>query len=250
MAIHKLLQLLRDNAANERQPLQMLRNEADKSATIFIYDVIDAWYGISAEQIGKTIMGLDPDTTLHLRINSPGGDVFEGRAIRTHIAQFAGKTVAHIDGLAASAATTVADGADEVEIVEGGFFMIHNGWTLAMGDKNEFRKNADLLDKVDVAIAADYSRRTGVGTEQLAAWMNAETWFSADEAVKNGFATRTAAEPSKGSVSQNSRKRWNLAAYDKAPQALLEPVHTPAPEAEYEALRAHNLRRLQVLQFA
>lgn len=250
MKIQKLLQLLRDNAAAERAPLNLVRNEAEKSATLFIYDVIDPWYGVSAEAIGKTLMGLDPDTTLHLRVNSPGGDVFEGRAIRTHISQFAGKTIAHIDGLAASAATTVVDGADEVEIVDGGFFMIHEGWTLGYGNKRELRKTSDLLEKVDAAIVADYARRTGLEVEQLVQWLEAETWFSADEAVQHGFATRKAETSTGGDAKNSSARRWNLGAYDKVPKALLTP-EPPAPsEPDYAALHAHNLRRLQVFQFA
>lgn len=257
MAIQKLLQLLRDNAAGaERKPLNVVRAEGSTEATIYIYDVIDAWWGVSAQQVALAISALGPDVqTLHLRINSPGGDVFEGRAIRTHIAQFAGKTIAHIDGLAASAATTIADGADEVEIVEGGFYMIHNSWTFAYGNKTELRKTADLLGKVDEAIVTDYARRTGADLAQLVQWMDDETWFTADEAVEHGFANRKAAVPKKedAAATQDRAKRWNLAAYDKAPKALLEPaVQTPAPVAEpdYEALRAHNQRRLQVMQFA
>lgn len=245
----KLLQLLRDNSAGERKPLNVVRNEGGAEATLFIYDVIDAFWGVSAAQVAEALAALDPSTTLHLRINSPGGDVFEGRAIRTHIAQFKGKTIAHIDGLAASAATTVADGADEIEIVEGGFYMIHNSWTLAYGNKSELRKTADLLEKVDGAIVADYARRTGQSLEQLATWMNDETWFSADEAVANKFADRKAPEPEKKSA-DNSARRWNLAAYAKAPKALTDPVQPSAQEPDYEALRAFNERRLGVLQFA
>jgi ATP-dependent Clp protease protease subunit len=248
---NKLLQLLRDNAPAERKPLALLRNDAaPNDATLFIYDVIDPWWGVSAEQVAMAISGLSADTTLHLRINSPGGDVFEGRAIRTHIAQFAGKTIAHVDGLAASAATTVADGADEIEIVDGGFYMIHEGWTIALGNKRELRKTSDLLEKVDQAIVADYAARTGVEISQLNAWLEAETWFSADEAVENGFATRKAEAPAKDAKNATGR-RWNLSAYDKPPKALTETVQTPGrDDIDYAAHHAHNLRRLQVLQFA
>jgi ATP-dependent Clp protease protease subunit len=249
MKIQKLLQLLRDNTAQARKPLNLVRNEATPSeATLYVYDVIDPWWGVSALAVAEALAGLDASTTLHVRINSPGGDVFEGRAIRTHLAQFPGKVIAHVDGLAASAATTVADGADEIEIVDGGFYMIHNGWTLGYGNRHELRKTADLLEKVDQAIVADYARRTGLEVEQLAKWMDDETWFSADEAVEHGFATRKAAAERTDAKDQ---MRWNLAAYDKAPKALTDPVQTPAPEPDYAALHAHNARRLQVLaQFA
>lgn len=244
----KLLQFLRDNAATERKPLNLIRNESGSEATLYVYDVIDAWWGVSASQIAPTIAALDPNTTLHLRINSPGGDVFEGRAIRTAIQQFKGKTIAHIDGLAASAATSIADAADEIEITQGGFYMIHNGWTYAMGNKSELAKTVELLAKVDASIIADYATRTGKTSVEIAAWMDAETWFSADEAVANGFATRLAALPDK-TENRAPAKTWNLTAYDKAPKALLEAKQSdPAPD--FEAQRARNERRLRLLQNA
>lgn len=245
------LQLMRENAGGERKPMNLIRAEGSTDATLYIYDVIDAWWGVAAAQVAPAIAALDKSITLHLRINSPGGDVFEGRAIRTAIQQFGGKTIAHIDGLAASAATTIADAADEVEITEGGFYMIHNGWTFAMGNKHEMRKNADLLDKVDAAIVADYAKRTGVDTKQLVEWMDAETWFSAAEAIEHGFASRLATLPEKTADNATDRK-WNLSAFDKTPKALLEAPKPPAPEPEpdYAAFRAHAERRLRVLQIA
>lgn len=242
----KLLQMLRDNADKERTPPQLVRNEATGDATLYIYDVIDAWWGVASLDVAKTIAGLSPDATLHVRVNSPGGDVFEGRAIRTAIAQHPGKTIAHIDGLAASAATTVVDGADEIEISDGGFFMIHNGWTISMGNRHEMTKTAALLEKVDGAIVADYARRTGKSPEQIAQWMDDETWFTAQEAIDNGFANRMATLPDK----TTNARAWNLAAFEHAPKALTTPPADPAPEPDYAAQRAHNERRMRLFQIA
>lgn len=242
----KLLQLLRDNAQAERKPLNLVR-AADKptDATLYIYDVIDAYWGISAKAVAQAIAGLDAAATLHLRINSPGGDVFEAEAIATAIRQHAGKTVAHIDGLAASAATRVASAASEVEISDGGFYMIHNAWTFALGNKHDMTAAASLLDKVDTTIVADYARRTGQTPEQIAAWMDAETWFTAQEAVDNKFADRLA--PAGDKTSNATARQFNLAAFDKTPQALLTPPPaSPAPDIA--AQRAHNVRRLALLQ--
>ncbi|MCR6477533.1 protease/scaffold protein [Variovorax phage VarioGold] len=253
MRNQKLLQLLRDNSTTERKPLNLVRNEADNDATLYIYDVIDAWWGVAAAQVAPQIAALDPSTTLHVRVNSPGGDVFEGRAIRTAIKQFKGKTIGHIDGLAASAATTVVDACDEIEIVEGGFYMIHNGWTITWGNKHEMRKTADLLDKVDGAIVADYAKRTGLDVAQLVKWMDDETWFDASESIEHGFASRLAADPDKAAVEDASGRRWNLSAYEKAPKALIAPATPPAdpdPEPDFAAQRARNERRLRVFQIA
>lgn len=266
--MQKLLQLLRNNATQKPQPLQLVRNEAQNDATLYIYDVIDKWWGVSSQSVAQAIAGLDANTTLHLRINTPGGDVFEGRAIRTAIQQHKGPSIAHIDGLCASAGTTIADGADEVEITEGGFYMIHNGWTWMYGNKHDCRKTADLLDKIDAAIIADYAKRTGVDTEQLVQWMDAETWFTAQEAVEHGFANRIMALPDKSGASNlagapgaqqlaNSAqpKLWDVSAFDNAPQALLQalqnskttPVPEPDPAIQAAMQSERNARRLRLL---
>jgi ATP-dependent Clp protease protease subunit len=241
----KLVQLLRDNASADRQPVNLVRAEGSADATLYIYDVIDAYWGISAKEVAQAIAGLGATDTLHLRINSPGGDVFEARAIAAAIAQHPGKTIAHIDGLAASAATTIAASADEVEIIEGGFYMIHNAWTFAFGNKHDLRETAGLLDKVDGAIVGDYAKRTGATTEQLVAWMDAETWFTAKEAVDNKFADRLQASGKDDKTSNATGKTFNLGVYDKTPKALLTPPQQPAPD--YAAARAANERRLRLL---
>lgn len=242
----KLLQLLRDNAQTERTPLNVVRSEDNSEATIYIYDVIDAYWGIAAKDVAQAIAGMSADTTLHLRINSPGGDVFEANAIATAIAQHKGQTIAHIDGLAASAATFISAAADEVEISDGGFYMIHNGWTIALGDKRVMQDTADLLDKVDASIVNAYAKRTSASAQQIVQWMNAETWFTAEEAVSNKFADRLATKAEK--ASNLAAKAFNLSAFDKAPQALLNPPKPPKTEqVDASAWRAHNERRLKLL---
>lgn len=241
----KLMQLLRENAAQARQPLNLVRADGSSEATLYIYDVIDSYWGISAKEVAQAIAGLGADTTLHLRINSPGGDVFEATAIASTIKQHPGKTIAHIDGLAASAATFISAAADEVEIADGGFYMIHNGWTIALGDKRVMQDTAALLEKVDGSILAAYAARTGQGAEQLQQWMDAETWFTAQEAVDNKFADRLISAASK--PGNTTDRHFNLAAYDKTPQALLTPK-TPEPATpDFAALRAANQRRLRLL---
>jgi ATP-dependent Clp protease, protease subunit len=239
----KLMQLLRENAAKERKPLNLVRAEGSDVATLYIYDVIDAYWGVSAIDVAKAIAGLGKDVELHLRVNTPGGDVFEARAIKTAIEQHAGRTVAHIDGLCASAGTAIVSGADEVEIVAGGFYMIHNAWTFAMGDKNAMRETAALLDKIDEVIVSDYTKRTGKTAAEVIAWMDAETWFTAEQAVEHGFADRLAESAEKSSAKASA---WNLAVFENTPKDLLAPV---VPAAQDPAVvRAANQRRLRLLQ--
>lgn len=245
MKTEKLMQLLRDNATTERKPCSLVRNDAATEATLYIYDVIDAWWGVSALEVAPIVAALDPATTLHVRVNSPGGDVFEGRAIRTALQQFKGKTIGHIDGWAASAATTIVDACDEIEIAEGGFYMIHNGWTIALGNRHEMRKTADLLEKVDAAIVSDYAKRTGLDVAQLAQWMDAETWFNADEAVEHGFANRLATLPEKEAANQAGRK-WNLSAYANAPKPTADEPGLDHQVAQQMQMNRNRLRLFQI----
>lgn len=230
----KLMQLF---LSNQAAPRSAKIEQAGREATVYIYDIIGGdWGGVGARDFVPQLVALDVDT-IHLRINSPGGDVFEGRTIATALAQHPARVVAHIDGLAASAATYVALAADEVEIAEGGMFMIHNAWTIAMGNADEFIATADLLRKIDATIVADYQRKTSKPADELAAMMAATTWFTAEEAVEHGFVDRIA-EGHKA-----ARNQWNLAAYGNAPAALTDP---PEPDITYD--RAALERRLSLLE--
>lgn len=187
------------------------------SATIYVYDAISAWGGVDPEDFARDLATVTANT-IHLRINSPGGDVFDARAMITAVRQHSARVVAHIDGIAASAATGLALAADEVEISSGGFFMIHNAWSIGVGDAGEMRALADVLDKVNDSLVSDYTRKTQNSDEQIREWMNAETWFSAEEAIEHGFVDRMADEH----APENS-VRWNLSAYNNTPNSLTVP---------------------------
>ncbi len=235
---NRLLQLLRDNAAAP----QALRVETDgDEATIYIYDVIDAWFGVSAERFAKELAALK-GKTVNLRINSPGGDVFEARAIVAAMAAFGGKIVAHVDGVAASAASFIAVNASEVRMIAGSFLMIHNAWTYTYGDKGELRTTADLLEKVDGTIAADYMRKTGKALDAVAAMMDAETWLTADEAKAEGFAD--AVDAATGGGSSAAALAWNLSAYEKTPSALRVAQPDPALARHRNSLE----RRMRLIE--
>lgn len=226
----KLLNLLRANASGP----QALRVENKAGADhVYLYDVIDSYFGASADSLIKAMSGLK-DFSLH--INSPGGDVFEGTAMAAAIAAHPGKVTAYIDGIAASAATRVALAAAEVRIVDSGMFMIHNSWTIALGNKSDIRSTADLLEKIDASINADYAKKTGKTTEEIAALMDAETWFSAQEALDAGFVDAI------DSSSQNA-KSWDLSAYQNAPKPK-----EPDEQQLIANQRAINAKRLQLLQ--
>lgn len=206
-----LIQLFLQNKS--AKPHLRIENATGDEATVYIYDIIGGdWFGgITAQDFAAAFNAITADT-IHLRFNTPGGDIFEGRAMATLIAQSKAKTIAHIDSIAASAGSWMALQCDEIEIADGAFFMIHNGWTLAMGDKHAMTNTATLLSKLDDSFIDDYTKRTGKSAEQFRAWMDAETWFDAQESVDNGFADRIAP------AERKAENRWNLSAYKNAPK--------------------------------
>jgi ATP-dependent Clp protease, protease subunit len=220
----KLIQLLADNRG--RGGGLKVEGATEEEATVYLYGAIGSWYGIEAQEFVRELKAIDAKV-IHLRINSPGGDVFEARAMKTAIEQHKAKVIAHVDGLSASAASFLMMGAEEIEISDGAFVMIHNAWTIALGNAEELRGTAQLLDKVDGAIVADYRKRTGQAENKVKAWMAAETWFTADEAVAEGFADRVAEAADKADA-----RAFNLAAYRNAPKALAPAERAdPDPDA-------------------
>ena len=190
----RLLKLLRDNARNRVADIPKAQVEASGETTLYLYDVIvsdDYWGGISAEKFVKELNALDVPT-IHLRINSPGGEVFAARAIEAAIRNHPARIVAHVDGYAASAASFVAVACDEVEIAPGGFFMIHKAWTFTAGNADDLLHTAEMLEKLDASLVDTYAKKSGCTPEDIAGWMKAETWFSARESVERGFADRVA----------------------------------------------------------
>lgn len=215
--MRKLFNLAQGNAGKGAG----IRSEAtgDDTTTIYVYDIIDSWWGVSAADFARELAAVTTANVV-LRINSPGGDVFEARAMMTAIAAHPAHFTAKVDGLAASAATALTLACDAVEMAEGSFYMIHKAWTFAMGNADDMRTSADLLDKVDATLIAGYTKKTGKTAEEIVAWMTAETWFTAEEAVTNGFADSVTPI---GTASKAQARAFNLAVYSNAPQALTEP---------------------------
>jgi ATP-dependent Clp protease protease subunit len=201
-----------------------IRTEVDgDTATVYIYDMIDAWWGVSAADFAKTLAGITAPNVV-LRINSPGGDVFEARAMMTAIAEHPATFTAKIDGLAASAATALTLACDSVEIADGGFYMIHQAWTFAMGNADDLTATAKLLTKIDDVLVEGYVEKSGKDADEVRNLMKVESWFNAQEAVDAGFADAIMAT----NASKAKASAFNISAYQNAPKALIEP--TPEPE--------------------
>jgi ATP-dependent Clp protease protease subunit len=236
MKLNHLMQLLKDNARAEG-PVPIRQETTDAESHVYVNDVIDSYWGASASALITALAAVGTDKVTHLHINSPGGDVFEARAMAAAVVAHQGTVVAHIDGICASAATYLALACNEVRMTDGGLFMVHNSWTFAYGNKNELRETADLLDKIDGTIAADYQRKTGASAEQVATWMNATTWFTAQEALDAKFID--AIDSNTKQTDSKAQARWNLAAYPNAPKQP-EPKE---PEPDLAALAAAQIQR-------
>ena len=126
---------------------------------------------------------------------------------------------------------------------------LHNSWTLAFGEKTDFRHTADLLEKIDGQILKDYVARTGETAEQVTAWMDAETWFTPDEALAANFVD--AVDPNSKRAApdaQASARRWDLSAYANAPK--LEAPEPPAEDLAPAVQRQLNQNRARIAALA
>lgn len=152
-----------------------------------IFDFIDA-YGVSAKGFSTELKALGDVSALHVHINSPGGDVFEGQAIYSMLKSHKAPTTVFIDGLAASMASVIAMAGDTIVMPENAMMMIHDPSTFAFGSADDFRKNADVLDKIKQTLVAAYRAKSGLADETIQSMMSEETWLTASEAISLGFA--------------------------------------------------------------
>ena len=162
-----------------------IQNKAGETADVYIFEEI-GMYGVTAQDFISEIKDLK-DKPINLRINSLGGDVFNGMAIYNVIKKRESKTTVYVEGIAASIATIIALGADEVIMSENSLFMIHNAWGGTMGNSKDMRKSADTLDKISNELTEIYVKKTGLAYNRVTEMMDEETWLSAEEAYDLGF---------------------------------------------------------------
>lgn len=205
----------------------------EEKSEILIYDVIGDGYfygGVTAKAVQAALDQL-AGKPVKVRINSPGGSVFEANAIYNMLAQYAGEVTTIIDSLAASAASYLAMVGKTRKIAENGMIMIHEPSVLTWGDAVEHRKQAELLDKIRDVIVGMYRSRTGAEDKQLRDWMLAETWFTAEEAKAAGFVDEVLPNVSGGdSASNHATRLFNLEKFRNVPKdwaAAKENAGTP-----------------------
>lgn len=164
----------------------------DANAEIWLYDEIGSgWFGgMSAKQFADEFKKLGKVNNISLRINSPGGDVFDGLAIYNILKQSSSRITVYIDGLAASIASIVAMAGDEINMADNAIMMIHKAWGMAIGNSDEMQAMSDTLNKLDGTLVGTYAKQTGMDQTRIAELMSAETWMTAQEALNYGFITR------------------------------------------------------------
>lgn len=166
-----------------------------------------------------------PAKPLLLRINSPGGDVFAGVAIANAVRAHKAATRAIVDGVAASIASYVAISAGKLEMAAETFLMVHRAIAFVDGRSEDLRTAAELLDKVDAQLVEAYRKKSGADEETVRAWLDAETWFSAAEAVDNKLADSMAEHVAAIAAS-------HLARFKRLPEPLAELRARSDPNAE------------------
>lgn len=198
--------------------------------TISVLDVIGAdWFGegVTAKRIAAALRAIGKRDVV-VNINSPGGDYFEGLAIYNMLREHPAKVTVKVLGIAASAASIIAMAGDDVRIARAGFFMIHNTWVIATGDRHQLRDVADWLEPFDQTAADIYAARTGMETADVAAMLDRETWIGGAEAVDKGFADDLLSSDDVASAKNLSEARPVVAAHKL--DTLLARLNIPRSE--------------------
>ena len=191
-----------------------------KEADVFIYDTVGIW-GVAANDFVRDLNEIDAKT-INLRINSPGGNVFDGVAIFNALKKHDAKVITHIEALAASIASIIALAGDEVQIADNAFYMIHNPYTWAVGDAASMRKTAGMLDKVTDSLIKTYTNKTGKAAAEIRELMDDETWFTADEAKEAGFADLITDE-------EEVEAAFDLSVFNNVPQQVFNTLNATKP---------------------
>ncbi|UCP10242.1 Clp protease ClpP [Pseudomonas sp. MM213] len=162
---------------------------AERVIEVFVYGEIGGW-GITANQFVQDLRAMDDGVSpVIAAFNSIGGDLFDGLAMHNALSRLGERCTGRVDALAASAASVAVCGAHRVVIASNAMLMIHNPWTYAAGDAEDFRKVADVLDQTMEAIIAAYKAKApDIDEVELRRLVAAETWLTANEAVALGLA--------------------------------------------------------------
>ncbi len=198
---------------------------AGDTLMIDIYDAIggDPFFGggVSSREVRAALEANPNASTVRVRINSEGGDVFEGMAIYNALRAHAGKKIVEIDTIAASIASIIAMAGDERRITDTGWMMIHDPAAMLMGGSDDLRSKADLLDSIKENMVSIYTERSGQKAAKVAEAMSEETWMNAEDAKAKGYVHKIMSPASiAASASGAARTQWNLAKFHNIPKVF------------------------------
>ena len=195
-----------------------------------LYDEIGA-FGIGAKQFIAELKEYKGQH-VHLRINSPGGEIVEGSAIYNALSRHEGGLTVHIDALAASMASVIAMSGDPVYMADNALLMIHNPWTLAAGEAKDLRKQADLLDTMKSNLIRAYQKKSGMEEKAISKLMDEETWLDAVEAVALGFVDAIEDGIPAAASAKEMRARFDNFAKAKMQNTVISEAEVSAPAAD------------------
>lgn len=222
------------NASTKPRPWYRITAKAEGEAEILIYDEIsDPLFekfgiGMSALSFAKELRALGDVKVLNIRINSPGGEVFDGQAIYSLLRDHKAAKTVYVDGIAASIASVIAMAGDKIVMPQNAMLMIHEPSALCWGTPADMRKMAEDLDKVAESIVAVYARKTGKDPAEIKQLMAEETWMTAADAIELGFADEQ-------TPAVEMAARFDLSRFRHAPAAP-PPKSQPEPQHEEEPM--------------
>lgn len=201
----------------------------ENAADIMIFGDITSWpwlkSDVSSYMLSNQIAGLDVET-INVHINSCGGEVSEGLAIYNSLKNHKAKIRTYCDGFAASIASVVFMAGDERVMSNASALMIHNAWSYAQGNANDFRKEADDLEKITQLSVNAYMEHASITEEKIKELMDEETWLLPSEALEYGFATTVTGADPQAKYSQSVRKNL-IQKLAKAPGSIAQAQNPP-----------------------
>lgn len=223
----------------DTRPLDPHNARRGTTTDVYLYNEIGYW-GVTADDFVDALKDIDT-TRINLHINSPGGSVFDGVSIYNALRDHPARVDTIIDGVAASAASFIAQAGDSITMNRGSEMMVHNAHGLAAGDSNTMREMVDILDRQNTKIAKIYASQAGGTLDHWLAAMDAETWYDPEEAVAAGLATKAVIDHDGADTPKSARASaesmlWAQYKFgsraDAGPPAMWDP--TPEPEAKLE----------------
>jgi ATP-dependent Clp protease protease subunit len=212
--------------------------KGNDTAEILVYDQIGAnsWTGegLTAKAFAEKLSSMGKLKNIHVRINSPGGSVFDGTAIYNTLKNNPAKVTTIIDGAALSVASIIAMAGDEIRMAKNGYLMIHDPSGVARGGAGEMRKMAEMLDTVKASLVTTYAERSKQSPEKVAEMMTAETWMTAAEAKDLGFVDSV-------TESLAVAASFDAANFANAPEGFMSLVNSkPIPKQEQKTMSDEN----------